>query len=182
MPISRPSASNSGPPELPGLIAASACRQSVYSSSVPAGKLIAMHARNHAEGDRRLEVGGQQERIADGKAPVAGPHLVAVGQFGMWEIVAAEQLDQGDVAGRIDAHDHGVVHSTVGHATLHGLAGFAGDVEIAQRVTIRRDHHGRAAPLAARGHHGHRGTAGTLDDGHAIGFGLEDGRIDGRGG
>ena len=32
-----PWASNSGPPELPGLIEASVCRQSAYSSSVPAG-------------------------------------------------------------------------------------------------------------------------------------------------
>ena len=30
-------ASNSGPPELPGLIAASTCKQSVYSNNVPAG-------------------------------------------------------------------------------------------------------------------------------------------------
>jgi hypothetical protein len=37
MPITRPCASNIGPPELPGLIAASAWMQSAYSSKVPAG-------------------------------------------------------------------------------------------------------------------------------------------------
>ena len=37
MPINCPWALNSGPPELPGLIAASTCRQSEYSKSVPAG-------------------------------------------------------------------------------------------------------------------------------------------------
>ena len=37
MPINRPSASNSGPPELPGLIEASVWRQSAYSRIVPAG-------------------------------------------------------------------------------------------------------------------------------------------------
>ena len=46
--------------------------------------------------------------------------LVAVGQFGGGKIVAAEQLDQGHVAGRIDADDHGVVQLAVGHAAFHG--------------------------------------------------------------
>ena len=82
MPISRPRASNSGPPELPGLIEASVCRQSVYSSSVPAGILVAVHAGDDAVGHGRLEIGGQQERIAHGEHPIAARSTVAVAQFG----------------------------------------------------------------------------------------------------
>ena len=98
--------------------------------------LIAMHARDHAVGDARLEIGGQQERIADRKAAVAGPHPIAVGHFGSGKIVAAQQLDQGHVAGRIDAHDHRVVQPAVDHAALHRHAGGLGDVEVRQGVAV----------------------------------------------
>ena len=69
-----------------------------------------------------MKIGGQQERIADGEAPIADLHLVAVGQFGGGKIVAAEQLDQRHVAGRIEPDDHGVVQLAVGHAALHERA------------------------------------------------------------
>ena len=71
MPIRRPRASNSGPPELPGLIEASVWMQSVYSSSVPAGGLVTMHAGDDSVSDRGLQVGGQQERIAHRENPIA---------------------------------------------------------------------------------------------------------------
>ena len=146
MPISRPWASNSGPPELPGLIEASVWRQSVYSSSVPAGILVAVHAGDDPVGDRGLEIGGQQERVAHGEAPSRRPAtLVAVGQLGVREIVAAEELDQGHVARGIEAHDHGVVDPAVGHAALHRVAAGLGDVEVGQGVAVGRDHHARAA-------------------------------------
>ena len=80
--MSLPSESNSGPPELPGLIAASVCRQSAYSSSVPDGILVAVHAGEDAVGDRGLEVVGQQERVADDVDPVADAAGVAVAELG----------------------------------------------------------------------------------------------------
>ncbi len=101
--------------------------------------LVAMHARDHAVAHRGLEIRGQQKRIADGKAPIAGLNFVAVGHFGVRKIVAAEQLDQGHVAGRIDAHDHGVVQLAIGHAALHGIAGLAGHVEVGQARSHRRE-------------------------------------------
>ena len=149
MPIRRPWASNSGPPELPGLIEASVWMQSVYSSSVPVGDLVAMHAGDDPVGDGGLEVGGQQEGVAHGEDPIAHAEPVAVAQLGGGEIVAAEELDQGHVAGGIEADQHGVVDLAVGHAALHRLAAGQSDVEIGQGVAVGRDDHARAAPLPA---------------------------------
>ena len=113
------------------------------------GELVAMHAGDDSVGDGRLQVGGQQERIAHGEDPVAGADRVAVAQFGAGEIVAAEELDQGDVAGRVDADQHGVIDSAVGHAALHRLAAGQDDVEIGQGIAVGRDDHARAAALSA---------------------------------
>ena len=79
---------------------------------------------------------------------------VAVAQFRDGKIVAAQQLDQGHVAGRIEADDHGVVQLPVGHAALHVVAGRLGDVKIGQRVAVGRDDDARAAALAVVGKDG----------------------------
>ena len=44
--------------------------------------LVAMHAGDDAVGDRRLEIVGQQKRIADDVGPIADPHGVAVAELG----------------------------------------------------------------------------------------------------
>ena len=80
--------------------------------------LIAMHAGDDAVGDRRLEVVGQQERIADDVDPIADAARVAVAQLGGGKLVFAEELDQGDVAARIEADEHGVDEAAVGQAAL----------------------------------------------------------------
>ena len=109
-----------------------------------------MRRGDDAVGHGGLEVGGQQEGIAHGEDPIAGAELVAVAQFGVGEIVAAEELDQGHVAGRIEADDHGVVDAAVGQAALHGVAAGLGDVEIGQGVAVGGDEHAGAAPLPVR--------------------------------
>ena len=114
------------------------------------GELVAMHAGDDAAGDGGLEVGGQQERVAHGKDPVAGAEVVAVAELGMGKVVAAQQLDQGHVAGRIEPDDHGVVDPAVRHAALHGVAARVRDVEVAQGVAVGRDDHAGAAPLPRR--------------------------------
>ena len=50
------------------------------------GELVAMYAGDDAAGDRGLEVGGQQEGVAHGEDPVAGPQAVAVAQFGVGKV------------------------------------------------------------------------------------------------
>ena len=145
--------------------------------------LVAVRSRDDAVGYGGLEVGGQEEGVARHKAPVAQTHLVAVAQGGVGEVVAAEELQQGDVAGRIQAHDHGVVDLAVGHAALHGVAARPDDVEVGQGVAVRRDDHSRAAPLpAGREDRQHR-PLGLGDHGDASVLGLEHRRVhfEGRG-
>ena len=137
--------------------------------------LVAVRAGDDAVGHGRLKIGGQQERIADGEAPVADLHLVAVGHLGGGKVVAAQQLDQGHVAGRIDADDHRVVQPAVGHAALHVAAGGLDDVEVRQRVAVGRDHHARAAAVAFVGEDGDRGFGGLLNRGDAGLLGVEHG-------
>ncbi len=90
MPISRPWASNSGPPELPG-IDRGVGLQAVGVFQQRAGRiLVAVHAGDDAVADGGMKIGGQQKRIADGEAPIADLHAVAVGHFGGGKIVAAQ--------------------------------------------------------------------------------------------
>ncbi len=65
-----------------------------------------------------------------------------------------KQLDQCHVARRIDAHDHGVVESSVGHAALHVRAGRFDDVEVRKRKTIGRNDHAGTAAISARFEYG----------------------------
>ncbi len=97
-----------------------------------------------------MKIGRQQERITHREAPIADLHLVAVGNLGGGKIVAAVQLDQPDVADRIEPHHHCVVQLAVGHAALHERAAGPGDVKIGQGVSIGRDHDAGAAPLPSR--------------------------------
>ena len=97
-------------------MAASVCRQSAYSSSVPAGILVAMHAGEDAVGDRGFEIVGEQERIADDVHPLADAAGVAVAEFGGGKVVFAEELDEGDVAAGIEADEHGIDEAAVGQA------------------------------------------------------------------
>ncbi len=138
------------------------------------GELVAMHAGDDAAGDRGLEVGGQEEGIAHGEDPVAGPQAIAVAEFGMGEIVAAQHLDQGHVAGRIEPDDHGVVDPAVGHAALHGVAAGVRDVEVAQGVAVGRDDHAGTAPLPCRIEDRQHAAAGLGHDGDALRLGRQD--------
>ena len=156
------------------MIEASVCRQSAYSSSVPSGNLVAVDAGDDAAGDGGLEVGGQEERVAHGEDPVARPQAIAVAQFGMGEVVAAQKLDQGHVAGGIEPDDHGVVDLAVGHAALHGVAAGVGDVEVAQGVAVGGNHHAGAAPLPRRIEDRQHARGGLGHDGDPLRLGRED--------
>ena len=110
-----------------------------------------MRRGDDAVGDRGLKVDGQEEGIAHGEDPIAGAEQVAVAQFDVGEIVAAEELDQGHVAGRIEAHEDGVVDAAVGQAALHRVAAGLGDVEIGQGIAVGGDQRAGAAPLPSAG-------------------------------
>ncbi len=88
-----------------------------------------------------MEIGGEQEGIAGGEAPIARVHLAAVAKFGGGEIIPAEQLHHRQSARRIDADNHGVVELAISQAAFHGRAGFMRDVKIRQRVAFGRDEH-----------------------------------------
>ena len=112
------------------------------------------------------------------KQPSPGSHFVAVGQFGGGEIVAAVELDEGDVAHWIETDDDCVVQLAIGHAALHERAGGLGDVKIGERVTIGRNDHARAAPLPSRRKNAQHGGNGLGGGGDARLLGLQNGRID----
>ena len=88
--------------------------------------------------------------IAHGERPVADLQGVAVAQPGDRKIFASEELDEGHVAGGVDADDHRVVEHAVRQAALHEIAGAAGHVKVGERVAVGRNEHARAAPLPAR--------------------------------
>ncbi len=135
--------------------------------------LIAVYAGNDSISDGGLQIDGQQEGISHRADPVAHARLVGVAQLGIGKLVTAEQLDQRDVARRIEADQDGVVRLPVGHAALHRLAAGQSDVEIGQGVTVRRNHHARPAPLAARHKNGEHAVLGLVDNGDSLGLGVE---------
>src|SRR3954451_13720862 len=65
------------------------------------GWLVAMGPGNDAKGHGRLQIGREKEWIADGKTPVADFHIVAIGHHGGGKIIAAQELNQGHIAGGI---------------------------------------------------------------------------------
>ena len=177
MPISRPCGVEQRPARIAGIDRGVGLQAVGVFQQRAGGELVAMHAGNDAVGDGGLQVGGQQERIAHGEDPVAGADLVAVAHFGAGEIVAAEELDQGHVAGGIEPDQHGVVDLAVGHAALHGRAAGLDDVEIGQGVAVGRDDHARAAALAVRLENRQHRRLGLLDHRDPLGLGIEHGLI-----
>ena len=115
--------------------------------------------------DRRAEVGGEEEGIARREAEVSHLDQIAVGELGKGEIVATDELDQGHVAGRIEADEDGVVELSIREAALHRHAGGLDDVEVRERVAIRADEDPRAPPrLTGEDRHRRlRGTGNRLD-------------------
>ena len=103
----------------------------------PGWVLVAVNARYHSEADGRLQVRGQQEGIADGETPIPDADAVAVTQFGHGEVVPAEQLDQGHIAGRIDRNGHRVIETPVGQAAFQVIPDRRDHVEVGQRISVR---------------------------------------------
>ena len=96
MPITSPRRFSSGPPELPGLIAASVC--SISFDAAVGDAEGALRRADDADGDG-VRVA---ERVADRHHPVAGRHLrrVAELRFGQRVVRLVDQLDQRAVGQR----------------------------------------------------------------------------------
>ena len=116
--------------------------------------LVAVHAAHDPVGRGRLKVGREQKGISEDVDPVPGADRIAVAPRRRREIVASDELDQGDVAGRIDADQHRVIQLAVAEAALEELV-LAGDVKIGQGIAVARDQH--AGPAAG---------GRSLKDGH----------------
>ena len=101
-------------------------------------------------------------------------HLIAVAQFGGRKIVAAQELDHRQVAGRIDADDDRVVQLAVRHSALHTDPGLVRDMEIGERIALGRDDDARAASLSFLGEDGHKRRRGLGDRGNPLRLGFFD--------
>ena len=138
-PMRRPAESRSGPPELPGLIAASVWMTSASSrSSVSAGRL---QRADDAGGEGLVEA----ERIADGEGPLPDLEIVRIAEGRRAgrelppdaqhrQIVAGgapDQLGAVDVAAR---HAHGNAAGALHHVVVgDDMAGIVPDETVAQR-------------------------------------------------
>ena len=102
IPTTSPRVLISGPPELPGLMAASVW---IIWTEVPAHALerdVAPHVGHDAD---RHAVVAEAERVADGHHPLADLELVGVAERQRRERGARLDLDQGDVGARVLADD-----------------------------------------------------------------------------
>ena len=140
------------------------------------GKLVAVHARDDARADRGLQIGAEQEGVADRKAFVADLHAITVGQLGDRKIIAAEQLHDREVAGGIDAHERRVVEPSVSEPAGDRRPRRLHDVKVGGGISIAGEQHaGASSGFAGEDRHGRwRGPADRVDPGL---LGLEDGGI-----
>ena len=105
-----PAAFTSGPPELPGLMAASVWIRP--SRATPSVCEVAVLGRHDAPGDRGLAA--EVERVADGDHLVAHPQVVGRAELGGHQIVDALGLDHGQVVVGRAADQRGGVLRAVG--------------------------------------------------------------------
>ena len=114
MPITRPCASTSGPPELPGLIAASVWMTS-SNALAGVGPDLAVQARDDAA--RHGETALQRERVADGDDVVADLDVVGVAELDGRQAGGVD-LDHREVARCVVPEDRGVARGAVGEHRL----------------------------------------------------------------
>ena len=141
MPMTRPELSTNGPPEFPGLMAASVWNMLVRFSVDGARRVAGLDrpalGRDDPLGDRR-GAGREPERVADGHHGV--PHLhvvgVAVGHRGQVGLVG--DLQQGHVVGGIGV-DQGGRQGLEAAVQGDGDGGGAGDdVVVGDHLAVRR--------------------------------------------
>ena len=170
MPITSPREDTSGPPELPGLSAASVWITSSIIRPVVARRLRPERG-DHARGHRRLEA----ERIADGDGKMPAAEQLGVTQRRERQAARGVGTQQCEVGVRIDAEQarlagaaFGVGQADVARATDH--------VGVGQHQPVGRDHDARtdsAAALVAGVDAHDRGPDRVDDRGHGFRIGVE---------
>ena len=132
MPSTRPSRSTSGPPELPGLTAASIWMRPWRTWSVLGSWKLRSSPDIDAGGDRSV----QAQRVADGERLAADVRRPRVAQRGRHEVGGQRVgVQYGGVLVRSLDGDGGVRFGAVGEGQLDGR-GVRDDVQAGERVTL----------------------------------------------
>ena len=139
--------------------------------------LVAVHAGDDAVGDGRLEIVGQQERIADDvhQSPTRHVSLSPSSAAGKSSLPSSLMRATSPPGSRPTSTASTKRPSDRPHF-MAGPGG-AGDVEVGERVAVGRDDDAGAAALAVGVEDGDRGTRDALDRCNAGGFGGEDGGV-----
>ena len=156
MPMTLPRESTSGPPELPGLMAASVW----MNVSPPRVRPGAIHGGDDAGGDGPLE----PERVADGDRELTDLELVGVADRRDGDVVVGDAHD-GDVESRV-APEHGARHlAAVGEPDLDLRRG-ADDVRVGEDHPVAPDHGARPRAVVRDddADHGRRDLPRDADD------------------
>ena len=161
MPTTSPRMFSSGPPELPGLIAASVWIMFCGRPSSPPTRPA--EGRDDAHGDGVAQV----ERVADRHHPVAGLHLVGIAELGFLQRRGRHlgQLNERAVGQRVAADDLGRVemlvrirHVGAEEADLD-LVGVLDDVIVGEDEARLVDDEAGAGALSLSGASSSRGAA-----------------------
>ena len=116
MPITWPVMSTSGPPEFPGLMAASVCRKCWNCRPTSAAIRRADDSRGHR--------GLQAKRAADGQHPIAHLHAVGIAQLHGRQLAVHVDLDDRQVGFLVLAHQLRRIQRGIAvqlHLNLRGL-------------------------------------------------------------
>ncbi len=140
-----------------GLQAIAVLQQRPRRILVPADP--AQNPKAHA----RLQIRRQQKRVPDRHAPIPRLGTAAVGKAGHGKVVAAQQLDQRQVAHGVDPDNHGVVNLPVAQPTSQVRPGRTADMKVRQREPVGRDQHAAPTPATTRDKHAHRRRHRPLD-------------------
>ncbi len=168
IPITWPAALKVGPPELPGLMAAS-----IWTA------LVTISCCYHRRGDRAVQGGHDAggggvviaERVADGHHVLADGELVGVGEFHSLQVARrVVELDDRKIGGGIGADERGGIHVAVGKRHLN-LLGAGDHVVVGDDVAFGVDDGAGAlgGAVAQRGLDGDHGAGDIAGDGLPVG-------------
>ena len=182
MPMTSPREDTSGPPELPGLSAAS-----VWITSSISRPVLERSDRPSADTTPAVTVEFEAQRIADRDHELAAAQPLGIAQPRRRQGDVVDDAQQSEVGVRIVAQHARLDGARVGQRQPHGR-GALDDVAVGQHQAVGRDHHARAGAAAlalfavGRRLDPHHGGADTVDDvDHGLRIGVEQRRFVGGG-
>ncbi|GIW80367.1 MAG: hypothetical protein KatS3mg105_2174 [Gemmatales bacterium] len=114
--------------------------------------MISVHTADKPIGNRWVEIGGEQKRVAHGQRPVSGFALIAIAHGRKRKGLAfflGQQLDQGHIPDTVEADEHGIIKHAVCQTTLHDRSRGINDVKVGEGIAFFVDDDSGTAPLAA---------------------------------